>query len=174
MQPSTQPRLFVVSGLPGSGKSTTSKELASRFERAAHVEADQLQSLITSGAVFPDLNGINTEARQQLDLRLANACLLARSFLQAGFNVVIDEIVIGPAIEDLRQHLNDIRFEFIMLVPDFDHVKQRWIDMQSPFAESWDWIDDEIRNHTERIGHWIDTTNLDPQQTVDLILEREN
>lgn len=59
-----------------------------------------------------------------------------------------------------------------MLIPDFDHVKQRWIDMESPFAERWDWIDDEIRYKTERIGLWLGTTALDPIQTVDLILER--
>ena len=169
---SLKPQIIVVSGLPGVGKSTTARELALRFERAAHVEADRLQDLIAAGAIMPGLDGIDSGARQQLDLRLTNACLLARSFLQAEFTAIIDDIVIGSAIEDLRRHLDGVSFTFVMLMPDFDHVKQRWIDMESPFAERWDWIDDEIRNKTERLGLWIDTTALDPTQTVDLILER--
>ncbi|MDF1814194.1 MAG: AAA family ATPase [Verrucomicrobiales bacterium] len=169
---SIEPQIIVVSGLPGVGKSTTARALAQCFDRAAHVEADRLQDLIVTGAAMPGLDGINSRARQQLELRLTNACLLARSFLEAGFTAIIDDIVMGPVFEDLRRHLDGVSFTFVMLMPDFDYIKQRWMDMESPFAEHWDWIDDEIRNKTERIGMWLDTTALDPTQTVDLILER--
>lgn len=164
--------VIVVSGLPGVGKSMTARVLARRFERAAHVEADRLQQLIVSGAVWPDADGIGAEARRQLDLRLRNACLLARSFADAGFAVIVDDIVIGEAVEELPSLLGgDCDFRFVMLVPDFTHVKQRWIDMGSPFAQGWDWIDDAIRNDTTRIGLWLDNTSLDVDQTVDAIVD---
>lgn len=169
--PLQEPQIVVVSGLPGVGKSTTARLLAGRFERAAHVEADRLQQLIVAGARVPGLDGIDRHARDQLDLRLRNACLLARSFMEAGFTAIIDDIVIGSAVEDLIEHLDGVPFTFVMLVPEFSHVKQRWIDMASPFAEHWDWIDDEIRNNTDRIGLWLDTTSLDPTQTVDAIVQ---
>ena len=44
--------------------------------------------------------------------------------------------------------------------------------MGSPFVDAWDWIDDEIRVSTARVGLWLDTTTLDPDQTVDVILDR--
>lgn len=163
--------VVVVSGLPGVGKSTTARELARRFERAAHVEADLLQGLIVSGAVWPDVEGIGAEARRQLDLRLRNACLLARSFTDAGFTAIVDDIVIGEAVEVLPALLGEVDFRFVMLVPEFAQVKQRWIDMGSPFAHAWDWIDEIIRNETRRIGLWLDTTDLDLDQTVDAIVE---
>ncbi len=163
--------VIVVSGLPGVGKSTTAGALARRFERGAHVEADRLQELIVSGAVSPGIEGIGPEAQRQLDLRLRNACLLARSFADAGFTAVVDDIVIGDAVEALPELLGDHAFRFVMLVPDFAQVKQRWIDMGSPFAHAWDWIDDVIRNETTRIGLWLDTTDLDLDQTIDAIID---
>lgn len=162
--------IIVISGLPGVGKSTTARRLADRFERAAHVEADRLQELIVSGAVLPDMNGIGQEAQRQLDLRLRHACLLGRSFVDAGFTAIIDDIVIGHAVDALERHLDGCEFDFVMLAPEFAHVKQRWIDMGSPFAHAWDWINDIVQHDTRRIGLWLDTADLSVDQCVDAIL----
>lgn len=80
-----EPSVMVISGLPGVGKSTTARLVASRLDRGAHIEADQLQQMIVAGGVWPDgSRAISEEANAQLALRLRNACLLARSFLDAG------------------------------------------------------------------------------------------
>jgi hypothetical protein len=44
--------------------------------------------------------------------------------------------------------------------------------MGSPFVDAWDWIDEEIRSDTRRVGLWLDTTVLTPDETVDAILAR--
>jgi hypothetical protein len=59
-----------------------------------------------------------------------------------------------------------------MLLPAFEVVQQRWRAMNIPFTEVFGWIDDEIRERTRRDGLWLDTTHLDPEQTVAVILER--
>ena len=170
---SVAPRIIVISGLPGAGKSTTSALLACRLPRAAHIEADRLQEFVTSGGVLPDASGtINPEAARQLRLRLRNACLLARSFLDSGFTAIIDDIVAARRFDDLVGDLEGVPFGFVMLLPDFAHVKARWRAMGSPFAEVWDWIDDDIRAHTPRVGLWLDTTHLTPEDTADIIFQR--
>jgi len=166
----SKPSIIVISGLPGVGKSTTSRGLAQRLDLAAHVEADRLHNLIVSGAEAPNLDGVTEEAQRQLDLRLDNACLLATAFVAAGFSAVIDDIVFGARLARLQERLHGLDFEFVMLFPEFSHVKQRWIAMESPYAHKWDWIDEEIRDNTERIGLWLDTTNLDETETVDAIV----
>jgi hypothetical protein len=166
------PRIVVISGLPGVGKSTTAARLGRRLPRAAHVEADRLQGLVVSGGVWPDATGIHGEAERQLRLRLRNACLLARSFADDGFTAIVDDIVAGARFRHLLEELEGTPFAFVMLLPDFAHVKARWRAMGSPFVDSWDWIDDEIRLHTPRVGLWLDTTELDEDETVDAILDR--
>jgi hypothetical protein len=59
-----------------------------------------------------------------------------------------------------------------MLLPEIEHVKQRWRSMGSPYVDKWDWIDDDIRLRTPRVGLWLDTTNLTAEETVDAVIDR--
>ena len=165
-----RPRLIVISGLPGSGKSTVGRLLAESLERAAYIEADVLQHFVVAGLELADHNGISDEGRQQLSLRLRNACLLAKSYVASGFTAVVDDIVTGRRFEELVTALGGTEFEFVMLNPDFEVMKARWRRMGSPFAESWDWIDEEIQHDTPRIGLWIDSTHLTPDETLARII----
>ena len=85
--------VYLVIGIPGSGKSTVSAALARQLERAAHIEADDLQALIVSSGHLPSPRH-DPEADRQLLLRARHASLLARSFHAAGMVPVIDDVVV--------------------------------------------------------------------------------
>lgn len=166
------PQIIVISGLPGAGKSTLARRLAGALLPGAHVEADRLQDLIVSGAAHGTPDGISDEATRQIRLRLHHAVLLATSFRTSGFTAVIDDIITGPRFTDLLDELDGTEFSFIMLERDLGVMKASWRTIGSPFVDAFDWIDEEIRTATPRVGLWIDTTHQNEDETFTEILTR--
>jgi predicted kinase len=167
-----EPTLFVVSGTQGAGKSTVAQALARRFERGARVSADALHKMIVSGGRWPEGATMSGDAERQLRLRLQNACLLGRSFVAAGISAVIDDIVIGTRLDELLEMLAGERFVFVMLTPRLEVIRAREEGRGTSLWQQWEWLDDEIRTRTRRIGLWLDSSDLTLDETVDAILAR--
>jgi hypothetical protein len=90
----------------------------------------------------------------------------------AGFTAVVDDIFVADRLVQLLAELEGLPVRYVMLAPPFEHVRRRWIDMGSPFADTWGWIHEEIRLRTKRVGRWLDTADLTPEQIADQILTR--
>lgn len=91
-----QEAMIAVTGIQAAGKSTVARLLAQQFTRGVHVEADVLQHLIVAGSQGVQEPSMPAgEAARQYWLRLKHMCLLGRSFWEAGFTVVLDDIIIG-------------------------------------------------------------------------------
>ena len=171
--------IFVISGTQGAGKTTVSGLLARRFERGVHVSADVLQNLIVSGAKWPESSQttVNTpefedEAVRQLRLRLHHMCLLGHSFFEAGFTVVLDDIIVGDRLADLRHDLADLDYMFVMLNPNKETVRDRERQRGTELWREWEWLTESIEPTTDHVGLWLDTLDQTPAETVDEIMLR--
>jgi len=116
--------VIVISGIPGVGKSTISALLARQFERGVHLEAEVLQRFIVSGGRWPD-EAPPEEAMRQLRLRGQNVALLADSFFDAGFTTVVDDVVIGSRLMELRGDVRSRPLFFVLLLPRLEVVRRR-------------------------------------------------
>jgi cytidylate kinase len=161
--------VYIISGLPGAGKTTVSCCLAKRFERGAHIESDLVQQMITSGGCWPEWEP-REEAMRQFRLRCRNVSLLADSFFEEGFTPVIDDIVIGSRIDD---YLSDVRTRpllFVMLLPRADVVRERDASRYKQVFDKWSHLDRALRDDERRTGLWLETSDMTVEQTVDAIL----
>jgi Chloramphenicol phosphotransferase-like protein len=148
--------------------------LAQRFVRGVHIEADVLQQMIVSGGVWVSQPGEpHGEAAEQLRLRLKNMCLLARSFFEAGFTVVLDDIILGERWQHLQEELHDLSFSLVVLAPHVDVVaQQRDVNRpKGPQGHAWAaYLDHALRTTMAGIGLWIDTSEQTQRETVEYIL----
>ncbi|HSP55907.1 MAG TPA: AAA family ATPase [Dehalococcoidia bacterium] len=164
------PAIILITGIPGAGKTTVARALAARFPRGVHIEGDALQDMIVSGRVWPEPPEPRGEAASQLALRYRNEALLARSFFDAGFTVVLEDIVIGAWLDIHREAFAGLPWHLVVLAPHIEAVKSRNAGRDKDVFETWGYLDRDLRAQMHGIGLWIDSTAQTVKETVDEIL----
>jgi hypothetical protein len=116
---------------------------------------------------------LSAEAESQLRLRTRVASQLADTFFEAGFTVVIAEILAGR-LEHFRADIKRRPLLLVNLAPTLDVVKRRNEERPNKNVfEPWSPIlDRAIRETMSGIGLWVDNSNQSPEETVDEILQR--
>jgi cytidylate kinase len=162
------PTLYLVSGIPGAGKTSVSRALAQRLgPRAVHLEGDVLSfDFVVRGLADPsDVE----EWERQMKLRRTNLALLAQSFADADFNVVIDDVVVAKTALASYATL-DPNPRLIILAPSLRAVRHRDANRAKQVFEMWSHLDAQLRSDLAHDGTWIDSSDLTVDETVDAIL----
>jgi AAA domain len=112
------PRVAVISGIPGAGKTTLARQLASEHTLGVHLEADQFLRFLAH-----PVDPLSLESREQADTLTSVVASTARSFAQRGYAVFVDGVV-GPwYLSVYEQHLGE--FDYAILDLDMATVVNR-------------------------------------------------
>ena len=164
-------RLIVVTGIMAAGKSTVAQALAERFPRSAHVRGDHYRRAIVQGRheMSPEPS---PEALEQLRLRYRIALSVAEHYRDAGFVAVLQDIIIGPMLQEFVTMVSQRPFSLIVLSPDPSAVteRERRRDKTAYVGFTPEQLDAVHRSSTPKVGFWLDSTNLSIDETVDQVL----
>jgi hypothetical protein len=156
-----------------SGKSTVARLLAERFEHGVCVPGDAIRAMMVSGRVDarPDSG---REALRQLVLRYAGALSVANIFLNGGFDVVVEDVIVGPILRDFLSMIPVPEFHLVFLDPDAAAIERRERGRNQiaygPGRWSVGGLQALLREETDRIGLWLDTSGQSAGETVEAIL----
>src|SRR5437016_1179764 len=82
--------ILILTGPPGSGKTTVAQELARRFDRAVQLEADRFFHFIQSGYIEP----WEPESHEQNTTVMRIVARAAAEYADAGYVTIVDGIVL--------------------------------------------------------------------------------
>jgi predicted kinase len=164
--------LFVITGVPASGKTTVARLLASRLDKAVCVPGDTIRSMVVSGRA--DMTPDADEAQLgNLLLRYQGALALANVYLEAGFDVIVEDVIIGQVMRHFLAFVPVPEMHLVFLDPSADSLAKRDQDRsKTAYGERWNvrQLRDVLHLETAHIGLWLDSTDLSPEETVDRIL----
>lgn len=168
----------LITGAMAAGKSTVAQALAERLPRSVHVRGDLFRRMIVNGRaeMTPDPS---PGAIAQLHTRYELGVRTSLRYAQDGFDVVYQDIIMGPDLRWVTDELRAIlrRVVVVVLCPSAEVLVAREAARpKAGYGEGWDpeTLDRELRDHTPRIGIWLDSSTLTVDQTVDRILAVRN
>lgn len=98
-------RPLVLTGPPGSGKTTVGRILAGSADRGAFIDADDVRQLVVTGAAAP---WEGPEGERQRELGARNCALLAESLAGTGFEVVTADVLTPRSLAIWRSALPEV------------------------------------------------------------------
>lgn len=166
--------VVLLTGVMAAGKSTVGALLAGRFPKGAHVRGDVFRRMVVSGR--EEMTDAPSEgAWRQLRLRYRLGATVADAYFDAGFSVVVQDVVLGPTLGEYVGGIASRPLAVVVLAPrpeviarrEQQRAKKGYTGGVTPAM-----LDEALRQATPRIGLWLDSSDQTPEETVDEILRR--
>lgn len=165
-----KPMIYLLSGPPGAGKSTTSRALAERLSRSALIDGDDVYHMVIGGNRNPWQSPFHVRLMWQ------NIAALARRFVESGHDVVVNYVIFREDVRLFKEALGSIADEaamkFVLLAVDEDELRRR--DAERPpehrMGERCGIVLRELMAEGPSEASLLDTSRLSVRQAVDEII----
>ncbi len=173
MSNSGQSEILLITGIMASGKSTVAQLVAERFDRSVHLRGDVFRKMIVNDRVEvkPDADA---DGLEQLRLRYRLTAQAADAYAEAGFRVVVQDVVVGPMLTEFLSYVKRRPLYVAVLCPTVAAVESREAGRGKKGYGIWTpaQLDRVLRAETPKLGLWLDSSDWTPEETAARILDR--
>ncbi|MDE6613135.1 MAG: AAA family ATPase [Clostridia bacterium] len=170
-----QGRIIVITGAPGTGKSTASKIVAKKSDKkkSVHMYTDDFYHYLSKGAIAPHL----PESNEQNLIVIEAFLEAAKRYARGGYDVIVDGII-GPWF--LKPWLNIVQegyeVHYIVLRANKEETMKRAVNRVKLDRDTNIELVESMWGQFNNLGIYeanvIDTTNLLIEDTVSAIKEK--
>ncbi|MDQ7724790.1 AAA family ATPase [Bacillus halotolerans] len=162
--------VYLITGVMAAGKSTVAQLLSERFDKSVHVRGDVFRKMIVNGEMQMSDN-LSAEALEQLRLRYRLAANVSDMYAEAGFHTVVQDVIIGPMLEEMVKLISYRPLYVIVLAPRADIIAARESARKKKgYGDiSIESLDAVLQSETPRLGLWLDSSEMTPEETVGMI-----
>jgi predicted kinase len=158
--------VMVITGIQAAGKSSVAQAMAERLDRSVHLRGDLFRRMIVNGRANMGPADPPAEAIRQLRLRYRLAAQAADGHAEAGFTVVLQDIVLGEYLTEMAAAIRTRPLYIVVLAPRPEVVRKREDARRLARGktaykhgdEGPAELDAHLRRETPRIGLWLDTS----------------
>jgi cytidylate kinase len=169
--------LWLISGAPGSGKTSVADALARRYPKGVHIPIDEVRQLVRTGIASP-LDWTD-ETTRQFEIARRNAARLASDHVANGFSVVIDDVAREVDMAQYVPHLGGLAPRKVLLSPSIFVVHRRNAQRTNKNFDTKVLEPIATRLHAQLLAGcppdagWtvLDTSTLSIDDTIDRILK---
>lgn len=170
-----QGRIVVITGSPGTGKTTTSSIIAkeSSMEKSVHMHTDDFYHYLSKGAIPPHL----PESNEQNLIVIEAFLEAAKRYVRGGYDVIVDGII-GPWFLSPWQSIVKEGYEvhYIILRASREETMKRAVKRSKLDRETNAKLVETMWEQFHDLGDYeqnvIDTTNLSIKDTVSAIKKK--
>lgn len=171
--------VFVVTGVPGAGKSSVARALVGRFRFGLHLPVDDLREWVVSGIAHP-VPTWTAETGRQFGLARRAATEVTRLYSEVGFAVALDDVLSPEDAAAFDAALPGTAVHKVALLPRLDVALARNAARTDKAFDPLVLADAIRRRHrainpaTFRSAGWFvrDTSAETVEETVTAILKR--
>ncbi len=164
-------QIVIVSGPPGSGKSSVCESLCARYDRTVHLDTDQMYGWIRMGYVRPWQHGADRQNRMVARAAARAATAYAQELLAVFIDGVIGPHLLPTYVEELAAA--KVAVQFALLLPMVEETVRR-AAAREPTLRVSERIVREM--HAQFVGYGkfagctIDNTTMTPEQAADAVM----
>lgn len=163
--------VLVLTGGPAVGKNTIASQLAAMRERCAVIDVDNVRWMVLQPHHAP-WEGEEGHFQQRLGVR--NACSLTHNFIEAGFEVLILDVLIEETTSHYRKALAPYHPKIVLLHSTYEEAQRRAINRPPALTQQEFQMIHEQQKAFTAYDRKIDTTHMTADAVAHHLVELLN